>query len=182
MGARLCLCAEEECPADPPNDKFVVSAQGGDGAVHVLTDLGEEHTVGDVKTALSRQTEMAAETQKLYVMDDKRDGIENMGTGGELEDDEVLGTVVHYNPICHLTKRLELLVMNFEPEEWQILVEMRDAVGYVDWTRNTEGWDTLQEHKDPSRCEGITIESGKITKIDLSNSNLAGGESSFDDC
>jgi hypothetical protein len=60
-GAQNMERTEEECPADPPGDKFVVSAQGGDGAIHVLMGLGEEHTVGDVKTVLSRQTEMAAE-------------------------------------------------------------------------------------------------------------------------
>jgi hypothetical protein len=173
-GAQKRQRTEEECPADPPDDKFVVSAQGGDGATHVLTDLGEEHTVGDVKTALSRQTEMAAETQKLYVVNDKRDRIDETETGGELEDDELLGTVIHYNPICYSSKRLELLVTNFELEEWKILVEMRDATGFADWTCNEEGWGTLEEHKDPSRCEGVTIESGKITKIELCESNLAG--------
>jgi hypothetical protein len=181
-GAQNMESTEEECPADPPGDKFVVSAPGGDGAVHVLTGLGEEHTVGDVKIALSRQTEMAAEMQKLYVVNDKRDGIEDTETGGELEDDELLRTVMHYNPICHSSKGLELLVMTFELEEWKILVEMRDAAGYAYWTRNTEGWDTPDEHKDPRRCAGVTIESGKITKIDLSNSNLAGGEFLFKDC
>jgi hypothetical protein len=168
---------EEECPADPPGDTFVVSAQGGDGVVHVLTGLDEEHTVGDVKTALSRQTEMTAEMQKLYVANDKRDGIEDTETGGELEDDELLGTVMHYNLICHSSKRLELLVMTFELEEWKILVEIRDDAGIADWTENTEGWDALEEHKDPSRCAGVTMESGKITEIALGNSNLAGGES-----
>jgi hypothetical protein len=176
-GAQKRQRTEEECPADPPGDKFIVTAQGGDGAVHVLTGLGEEHAVGDVKTALSRQTEMPAKTQKLYVVNDKRDGIEDTETGGELEDNESLGAVMHYNPTCYSSKRLELLVTNFELEEWQILVEMRDAAGYADWTCNTEGWGTLEEHKDPSRCAGVTTESGKITKIDLSNSNLAGGES-----
>jgi hypothetical protein len=66
-------------------------------------------------------------------------------------------------------------------EEWQILVEMRDDTGYADWTENRKGWDTLEEHKDPSQCAGVTVKSGKITKIDLRDSNLAGGESSFDD-
>jgi hypothetical protein len=179
-GAQKKQRTEGECP-DPPGDKFVVSAQGVDGAIHVLTGLGEEHTVGDVKRALSRETEMAAETQKLYVVNDKRDGIEDTEMGGELEDDELLGVVIHYNPICHSSKRLELLVTFFELEEWQILVKMRDATGYADWTRNTEGWDTLEEHKDPSRCAGVTIESGKITKINLNSANLTGGESPFDD-
>ena len=166
---------EQVAVEPPPGVTFVVSAQGGDGTIHVLTEnLGEEHTVGDVKTALSRQTEMSAWTQKLYVVNDKRDGIDDTETGGELEDDELLGAVIHYNPICHSTKRLELLVTNFGLEEWQILVEMRDAAGYADWTRNTKGWDTLEEHKDPSRCAGVTIESGKITTIELSFCALSG--------
>jgi len=155
-----------------------VSAQGGDGAIHVLTGLGEEHTVRDVKKALSRQTEMAAVTQKLYVVNDKRDGIEDTETGGELEDDELLGAVIHYNPICHSTKRLELLVTNFALEEWQILVKLRDGTGYADWKYSKEGWDTLEEHKDPSQCSGITVDaSGKITQINLYRENLTGKKS-----
>jgi hypothetical protein len=116
------------------------------------------------------------------VVNDKRDGIEDTETGGELKDDELLGTVMHYNLIFHSSNRLELLVVTFELEEWQILVEMRDAAGYAGWTRNTEGWDALEEHTDPSRCAGVTIESGNITQINLTDSNLAGGESPFDVC
>jgi hypothetical protein len=175
----------EEQGAVPPDATFVVSAQGGDGTIHVLTEhLGEEHTVGDVKTALSRQTEMGAWTQKLYVVNDKRDGIEDSETGGELEDDELLGAVMHYNPICYSTKRLELLVTNFALEEWQILVKLRDGTGYAGWTNETleehkkEGWDTLEEHKDPSQCSGIAVDAnGKITEIDLYGNNLAGKKS-----
>jgi hypothetical protein len=168
---------EEQVAVDPPPDAtFVVSAQGGDGTIHVLTEnLGEEHTVGDVKTALSKQTEMPAGAQKLYVVNDKRDGIEDTETGGELEDGELLGAVIHYNPICHSTKRLELLVTNFALEEWQILVELRDGTGYAGWRGKKEGWDTLEEHKDPSRCGGITVNaSGKIAQIDLGSNKLAG--------
>ena len=121
---------------------FVVTAQGGDGTIHVLKEnLGEEHTVGDVKTALSGQTEMSIETQQLYVVNDKRDGIEE--TGGELEDDELLGAVIHYNPIFYSTKRLELVVTNFELEEWSILVKLRDGTGYAGWQGENAGWDTL---------------------------------------
>jgi hypothetical protein len=160
---------EQVAVEPPPGVKFVVSAQGGDGTIHVLTEnLGEEHTVGDVKKALSRQTEMPAGAQKLYVVNDKRDGIEDTETGGELEDGELLGAVIHYNPICHSTKRLELLVTNFALEEWQILVELRDGTGYAGWKYRKEGWDTLEEHKDPSRCSGIAVDaSGKITSINL---------------
>ena len=160
---------------------FVVTAQGGDGTIHVLKEnLGEEHTVGDVKTALSRQTDMSTDTQKLYVVNDKRDGIEDTETGGELEDDELLGVVIHYNPICHSTKRLELLVTNFELEEWSTLVKLRAGTGYAGWQGENEGWDTLEEHKDPSQCSGIEVDaSGKITKILLYGSNLTGKKSLF---
>jgi hypothetical protein len=60
---------------------------------------------------------------------------------------------------------------------WQVLAELRDHTGYAEWRRNKEGWGALEEHRDPSRCAGVTMESGEITKIDLSSSNLAGGES-----
>jgi hypothetical protein len=62
-------------------------------------------------------------------------------------------------------------------EEWQILAELRDATKFASWSKNTEGWDTLEEHRDPSRCAGITVESEKIIKIELRSSNLVGGES-----
>jgi hypothetical protein len=171
---------EEEGAVGPsPGVNITVSAQDGAGTIHVLTEnLGEEHTVGDVKTALSRQTEMSAETQRLYVVGDKRDSIEHTETGGELEDDELLGAVIHYNPICHSTKRLELLVTNFELEDWQILVKLRDSTGYASWTCKKEGWDTLEEHKDPSGCSGIAVDaSGKIARIDLCRNKLRGKKS-----
>jgi hypothetical protein len=57
--------------------------------------------------------------------------IEDTETGGELEGAELLGAVIHYNPICHSTKGLELLVMNFGLAAWQILVELRDFTGYA---------------------------------------------------
>jgi hypothetical protein len=68
-------------------------------------------------------------------------------------------------------------------EEWRVLAELRDATGFAYWSANKlnddleDGWGTLEEHHDPSRCAGVTMESGKITKIELINSNLAGGES-----
>jgi hypothetical protein len=58
------LRTEEGAGEPPPDVNFVVTAQGGDGTIHVLQEnLGEEHTAGDVKTALSRQTEMSTETR-----------------------------------------------------------------------------------------------------------------------
>jgi hypothetical protein len=60
---------------------------------------------------------------------------------------------------------------------WQILGELRNHTGFANWSQNTDGWGALEEHRDPSRCAGVTVESGKITKISLSFSNLVGGES-----
>ena len=60
---------------------------------------------------------------------------------------------------------------------WQVLAELRDHTGYAEWSKNKEGWGALEEHRDPSRCAGVTMESGEITEIDLDSSNLAGGES-----
>jgi hypothetical protein len=66
-------------------------------------------------------------------------------------------------------------------EEWQILAELRDATKFASWSKNKEGWDTLEEHRDPNRCAGVTMNwYGKITEIDLSESNLADGGSPFD--
>jgi hypothetical protein len=62
-------------------------------------------------------------------------------------------------------------------EEWQILSELKANTGFANWSKNTDGWDTLEEHHDPGKCAGVTTSLGKITWIDLNNSNLMGGES-----
>jgi hypothetical protein len=66
---------------------------------------------------------------------------------------------------------------------WQILVELRDLTGFANWENNKvpnwnkDGWGTLEEHRDPSQCAGVTVDdSGEITEIDLSDSNLSGGK------
>jgi hypothetical protein len=60
------------------------------------------------------------------------------------------------------------------PREWQVLAELRDHTGFVNWRKHKDGWGTLEEHRDSSQCAGVTVESGKITKIELLSSNLAG--------
>jgi hypothetical protein len=59
------------------------------------------------------------------------------------------------------------------------LVDIRDATDFANWSKNKDGWDTLEEHCDPSRCAGVTMESGTITKISLPSSNLNGNEFSL---
>jgi hypothetical protein len=60
---------------------------------------------------------------------------------------------------------------------WQVLAELRDHTGFANWSKNKEGWGTLEDHRDPSQCAGVTVNnSGEITKIDLGMRNLAGGK------
>jgi hypothetical protein len=74
-----------------------------------------------------------------------------------------------------------------EKQEWEVLIELRDATGYqrkkgaiipgTDWTDNKEGWDKLESHRDPSRCSGVTTDCwGRVTGINLPDTNLRGGE------
>ena len=59
------------------------------------------------------------------------------------------------------------------------MADIRVATDFANWSQNKDGWDTLEEHHDPSRCGGVTMESGKITKIEISSSDLTGGESTM---
>jgi hypothetical protein len=63
--------------------------------------------------------------------------------------------------------------------EWKVLVDIREATNFANWSENKGGWYTLEEHHDPSRCGGVTMESGKTTKIDWDFSTLTGGESTM---
>ena len=66
-------------------------------------------------------------------------------------------------------------------------MDIRDATDFVNWSKNKDGWDTLEEHCDPSRCAGVTmpnrglidLESGTVTEIKLARSNLNGDEFSL---
>jgi hypothetical protein len=89
-----------------------------------------------------------------------------------------LDTIFTTMRVTHLYMYACLFALQLE--EWQILVELRDATEFASWSQNKEGWDTLEEHHDPSRCAGVTMESGKITKIGLNSSDLMGGESHVD--
>jgi hypothetical protein len=60
------------------------------------------------------------------------------------------------------------------------LVELRDGTGYAGWTGKKEGWNMLEEHKDPGRCGGLTVDAdGKITSIELQGLNLTGKKRTF---
>jgi hypothetical protein len=55
------------------------------------------------------------------------------------------------------------------------------ATDFANWSKikGKGGWDTLEDHHDPSRCAGVTLESGTTTQINLGNSNLDGDEFSL---
>lgn len=62
------------------------------------------------------------------------------------------------------------------PEEWQVLVEIRESTGFHMWTKNRSGWIELEMHRDPGLCDGIDVDSatGRITRIDLRSTGLEG--------
>jgi hypothetical protein len=60
--------------------------------------------------------------------------------------------------------------------ELDALIELRDATGYAGWSKNKEGWDELEEHRDPSKCGGITLDSTTklVTAIEFLNVGMNG--------
>jgi hypothetical protein len=84
-------------------------------------------------------------------------------------------------------------------DEIAALVEIRDAMGFAFWKDNSchssiftsaeassceeesenwvqKGWGSIESHRNPQMCTGITVDrtSGKVILLDLANSNLAG--------
>jgi tetratricopeptide (TPR) repeat protein len=70
-----------------------------------------------------------------------------------------------------------LKFMPLREGEWWVLAELRDATNFTNWSAHKDDWGTLEKHRDPSQCAGVTVQSGEITRINLSRSNLMGGES-----
>ena len=91
----------------------------------------------------------------------------------------VHSTYIHDHAISHSHACINARLFALQLGEWKVLVDIREATNFANWSDNKDGWDTLEEHHDPSRCGGVTMESGKITKIELGYSNLAGGESTM---
>jgi hypothetical protein len=62
------------------------------------------------------------------------------------------------------------------PPDYVLLIGIRDSCGYSQWERNKGGWDQLEKHKSPGKCDGVTVVNGIVTKIDLDSTGLTGGE------
>jgi len=60
-------------------------------------------------------------------------------------------------------------------KEWEVLIDLREATDYNEWTNNICGWDELEVHQDPSLCDGIeSNENGAVVRVDLRSSGLQG--------
>ena len=91
----------------------------------------------------------------------------------------VHSTYIHDHAISHSHACINARLFALQLGEWKVLVNIRDATDFANWSKNKDGWDTLEEHCDPSRCAGVTMESGSITMFRLPSSNLNGGEFSL---
>ena len=148
----------------------IVRAVFADGSTHVLEDVDVCLSILGLKQRLSQQSSAPASSQRLFLQVDQRP---EASYGKALGDDEAVETALACSGSAaelHVSVWVGLL-------EWQVLVELRDALNYESWTKNKEGWDALEEHNDPSSCAGVTVgEDGNIIKIGLIRMSLEGGE------
>jgi hypothetical protein len=56
----------------------------------------------------------------------------------------------------------------------QVLTSIRDGTGFRNWKKNKGGWGTLEQHRDIRRCDGVTVELGRLIGIDLEDTGLTG--------
>jgi hypothetical protein len=149
----------------------VVRAIFADGSEHVLEEVEVWLDIRGLKQRLSQQSSAPASSQCLFLQADQRP---EARCGEALGDDETVETALAYSGS---TAELHVSVWVGLPE-WQVLVEVRDALNYEGWRNNKEGWDALEEHNDPSSCAGVTVgEDGNwVMMIDLSWTSLQGGE------
>jgi hypothetical protein len=183
-------CPLSQATAEP---NITLSALTPSGETHILSKKLQPSscrwTVRHIKQALSAESGLVVGRQQLWLTNDQREDVR------ALQNHETIQTVLAHAQIAGLdlgydktgalppaqaVTELELTVMIGEETEWRVLVALRDATDYALWSANTAGWDTLEEHQDPSCCAGVTVETwsgdGKVTEINLSFSNLQGGE------
>ena len=46
--------------------------------------------------------------------------------------------------------------------------------GAIPGLEEFDGWSDLSTHRDPSKCEGVTVEGGRVTKLELGGRGLSG--------
>jgi hypothetical protein len=140
---------------------ILVSVCCPNGESFSLGELLLSTTFGEVKKLLEAESGEAAEKQQLLVE----------GSARAFVDGEPIATALAGSKtIAEL--RLSLCIV---AGEWGSLVNLRNLTGFPNWTKNKEGWATLEEHRDPNRCAGVDSDAcGQITGVCLAASNLAG--------
>jgi hypothetical protein len=147
-----------------------VRAIFADGSEHVLENVEVCLDILGLKQRLSQQVSAPASSQLLFLQADQRP---EASYGEALGDDETVETALSYSgTTAELHVRVWVRLI-----EWQVLIEVRDAMGWGSWSKNKRGWNALEEHNDPSRCAGVIVgEDGNIVEINLSRTGLTGGE------
>jgi hypothetical protein len=125
-----------------------------------------QQSVAYIKRKLAQLQPIPFENMVLYLNEDVRSEDEDH----RLKNSETVEEIMRYLP--PQTSSLELLVMAID--QCDILIQVRDGLTH-DGELDLEGWDTLEEHRDPSGCQGVSInEFGEITKLRLCNLGLKG--------
>ena len=143
------------------------SALTFDGKTYQLGDFERQQSVTSIKQRLAQVQEISFANMALYLIEDVRSEDDDL----RLKNSETVEEILQYLP--RETSALELQVLPVD--QCDILVEVRDGLVYQDVALRKRGWDTLEEHRDLGRCEGVSInEFGEIIEIDLARSNLQG--------
>ena len=136
------------------------------GEAYQLDVFQRQQSVTSIKRKLAQLQPIPFEIMVLYLKEDVRSEDEDL----QLKNSETVEEIMQYLP--PQTSSLELLVMAID--QCDILIQVRDGLTH-DGELNVEGWDTLEEHRDPSRCQGVYInEFGEITKLRICNLGLTG--------
>jgi hypothetical protein len=83
-----CATEEDILAATKPGDQEVISASAlsADGAIYELGEFGSTVTILALKQTLATKSSMAVESQQLFLIDDKRQDVENL----ELRNSETM--------------------------------------------------------------------------------------------
>ena len=158
----------ERFSLDPPG--VPASALTFDGKTYQLGDFERQQSVTSIKQRLAQVQEISFANMALYLIEDVRSEDDDL----RLKNSETVEEILQYLP--RETSALELQVLPVD--QCDILVEVRDGLVYQDGGEGVgfkRGWDTLEEHRDLGRCQGVSInEFGEIIGIDLARSNLQG--------
>jgi hypothetical protein len=114
MSAPASLDTRSESEMVVASEMIVASVLGADGATIELGPLQRSMTIHCVKEAVAKRSSMAVSSQTLYVLDDNRQGVDDLA----LKNHETLQDIIKYR--TEPSDELQLAVMlGLEPLNWE---------------------------------------------------------------